>query len=104
MARTERPSREDRTESPARSSLVKISPRRPRAAWLWSVWSARVDLPQSIVPQKKTSSATSADLAPEHGQQRYACLLDTERAVQADQCEQLRSLVSGVDHGDLARG
>ena len=54
------PSREDSTDSPARSCLVKMRPTRPRARWLWSIWSARVDLPQSIVPEKKTSSATSA--------------------------------------------
>src|SRR6476469_613131 len=53
------PRREDSTDSPARSCLVKINPRRPRAAWLWSICSARLDLPQSMVPEKKTSSATS---------------------------------------------
>ena len=47
-----------RTGAPERSSLVKLSPARPRAAWLWSIWRARVDLPQSMVPEKKTSSAT----------------------------------------------
>ena len=104
MAPTDRPSRLERTESPARSSLVKISPRRPRAAWLWSVCRASVDLPQSIVPQKKTSSATSADLAPGHGQQRHGGLLGGQRAVQADQRQQLRPMVPRVDDGDLGCG
>src|SRR5450631_1878647 len=57
MALVARPRRDDSTDSPALSCLVKISPDRPRAAWLWSIWRARVDLPQSIVPEKKTSSA-----------------------------------------------
>ena len=55
------PSRLDSTASPARSWDVKIRPTRPRAAWLWLVWSARVDLPESMVPVKKCSSATRSD-------------------------------------------
>src|SRR6476620_5007656 len=57
MASTVRPSRLESREVPARSRLVKMRPARPRAAWLWSICSARVDLPQSIVPVKKVSSA-----------------------------------------------
>ena len=53
------PSRLERTAAPARSWVVKIRPTRPRAAWLWLVWSASVDLPESIVPVKKCSSAMS---------------------------------------------
>jgi hypothetical protein len=58
IAGVDRPSREESTDSPMRSSLVKISPCRPRAELLWSICRARVDLPQSIVPEKNTSSAT----------------------------------------------
>ena len=47
--------------APARSWVVKIRPTRPRAAWLWLVWSARVLLPESMVPVKKCSSATGRD-------------------------------------------
>src|SRR3954469_9398807 len=52
-----RPRRLESSASPARSRLVKILPTRPRAAWLWSICRASVDLPQSIVPVKKVSSA-----------------------------------------------
>ena len=45
---------------PARSLRVKSTPSRPRAAWLWSICSARVDLPESIVPEKNASSAIGA--------------------------------------------
>jgi len=51
---TSRPRRELRVCSPARSSELNTTPRRPRTAWLWSVCSARVDLPQSIVPGEET--------------------------------------------------
>ena len=51
------PSREEIVAAPARSCRVKSTPARPRAAWLWCIWSASVDLPQSMVPEKKTSSA-----------------------------------------------
>src|SRR3954452_12245320 len=56
MASVDSPSRLDSVAAPARSSLVKMSPRRPRWRWLCSIWSASVDLPQSMVPEKKTSS------------------------------------------------
>ncbi|CAM5249275.1 hypothetical protein SVIOM342S_10102 [Streptomyces violaceorubidus] len=42
--------------SPARSSRVKIMPASPRAERLCSIWRASVDFPQSIVPEKNTSS------------------------------------------------
>ena len=51
-----RPSREDSLPSPARSSRVKITPRSPRAERLWPIWRASVLFPQSIVPEKNTSS------------------------------------------------
>ncbi|MFC5041688.1 hypothetical protein [Ornithinimicrobium kibberense] len=54
------PRREERTASPERSCWVNSSPARPRLAWVWSICSARVDFPQSMVPVKKTSSATGA--------------------------------------------
>src|SRR3954466_1267666 len=57
------PSRLERTDSPARSRVVKIRPIRPRAAWLWLVWRARVLLPESIVPVKNWSSAIGEDHA-----------------------------------------
>ena len=53
---------------PARSWLVKIRPTRPRAAWLWLVWRARVDLPESMVPVKNCSSATGGILPRAAGQ------------------------------------
>ena len=90
-----RPSRDEMTALPARSCRVNSSPSRPRAAWLWCIWSARVDFPQSIVPEKKTSSATGQ--APPLGAARNArsCdddardehLVTGQRPVHADQLE-----------------
>src|SRR6476661_261957 len=53
-----RPKRLESVAAPARSWVVNSLPTRPRAAWLWLVWSARVLLPESMVPVKKCSSAT----------------------------------------------
>src|SRR4029079_423896 len=70
IAEVDNPRRELSMFSPARSSLVKIRPDFPRARWLWSIWSARVDLPQSIVPEKNTSSATDGTLSVRPGRDR----------------------------------
>src|SRR3954469_4897201 len=56
------PRRLERMASPARSWVVKIRPTLPLAAWLWFVCSARVLLPESMVPVKKWSSAIARRL------------------------------------------
>ncbi len=53
-----RPIRLEVTASPARSKRVNSSPHRPCTRWSWSTCRARVDFPQSIVPEESTSSAT----------------------------------------------
>ena len=45
---------------PARSWVVKIRPTRPRAAWLWLVCRASVDLPESIVPGEEVQFSHGA--------------------------------------------
>ena len=79
-----RPSREESSPAPARSSRVKIRPSRPRARWLWSIWRASVDLPQSIVPEKKTSSAT-AQTTVRRGAGAASLAAGVSGAVHADQ-------------------
>src|SRR5674476_1649669 len=107
-----RPRRDDSTDSPARSCLVNISPARPLAAWLWSIWRARVDLPQSIVPEKKTSSATEgnsngcrsrtlSDVPRGHLDQGDRHLFGGQRSVKTQQCQQPWSRGPGVDDGDV---
>src|SRR5512139_487343 len=68
--------------SPARSCVVKILPDRPRTAWLWLVWRARVDLPESMVPVKNWSSATGEHHAMSGNENRDQHLRGRERAVQ----------------------
>src|SRR5690349_14771440 len=63
MASWVSPRRLESVATPPRSWVEKIRPARPRAAWLWLVWSARVVLPDSMVPVKKCSSATRGILS-----------------------------------------
>src|SRR6478735_5792969 len=102
-APVERPSRELRTLVPARSILVKMSPTRPRAPWLWSIWRARVDLPQSMVPEKKTSSATRHHprrRAGWHHDHRHGEFRVARRAVQPEQRDHLAAHEPRVDDGE----
>src|SRR4051794_34999945 len=92
------PSRLDRVAAPARSWLLKIRPTRPRAAWLWLVWRASVDLPESMVPVKNCSSATGS-----HHQHRDQHLHGGERPVQADQGH-LVGERRAAHHGEVAAG
>src|SRR5690242_21229688 len=89
------PSRDDSLPSPARSSLVKMTACRPREARLWTICRASVLLPQSIVPEKKTSSGMGGTAAFRSGtgtgvrwsgayfEQRHELLDGGHRAVQA---------------------
>ena len=49
-----------------------MRPARPRTAWLWFIWSASVDLPESIVPEKKTSSDIGGSFRVGDGRERDA--------------------------------
>src|SRR6478609_3872151 len=112
-ASARRPSRLEMVAAPARSWRVKMMPWRPRAAWLWSIWSASVDLPQSIVPEKNTSSAMGGQQPFGRGGQRAGSAADFEqghelfdgghRAVQADHLG-LAGLAAGGDDRDVVAG
>src|SRR5690606_14665727 len=92
------PSRDDSMPSPARSLREKMTPRRPLWAWLWLSCSARVLLPESMVPAKYVSVAMSGG----QPDQRDGGLGVGARAVHADQLQRRRGLGAGVDDRDVA--
>ena len=114
-----RPSREESLPSPARSSRVKIMPCRPRAERLCSIWRASVVFPQSIVPEKNTSSGMGGrDLSVRDGrwqaggatrsgayfEQRDELLGGGHRAVHADHRGLLAARCSEAMISDVVAG